>query len=334
MKDASMDRIADQEIPEQKMDRRSFLGAASAVAVAGALGSGRSLASSLPAAAPHALKPMDVGLLISPFGAPEATFRRVREMGFNNCFLSLDGYINGFTPQVADQFGDLLGKYSLVATTVEVVRPEPLEWNFLRGPSTIGLVPPKTRAARIDALRQVSDFARLLGIPQVQTHCGFIPEDPADPLYPGAVEAIRKVAQHCQVNGQRFLMETGQETPTTMSRMIRDAGMPNLGVGLDTANLILYGKANPVDAVDIIGPHVSSVHAKDGRWPTDPSEQGQEVQIGQGQVDFKTVFTKMHALGYTGAVTIERETSGPQQLEDVRAEKNYLERILKEVLGD
>jgi sugar phosphate isomerase/epimerase len=51
-------------------------------------------------------------------------------------------------------------------------------------------------------------------------------------------------------------METGQETPTTMLRAIRDVNKPNLGVGLDTANLILYGKANPVDAVDIIGPYV------------------------------------------------------------------------------
>ena len=152
----------------------------------------------------------------------------------------------------------------------------------LRGPSTIGLVPPATRAARIDALRQASDFAKLLGIAQVQTHCGFIPEDPADPLYPGAVEAIRTVAQHCQDNGQYFLMETGQETPTTMSRMIRDVAMPNLAVGLDTANLILYGKANPVDAVDILGPHVRSIHAKDGRWPTDPSKLGEEVLIGTG----------------------------------------------------
>jgi L-ribulose-5-phosphate 3-epimerase len=309
------------------MDRRTFLGATSAVLLADALAPVTSFA------APTALKPMDIGLLISPFGAPEATFRRVREIGFNNCFLSLDGYINGFTPQVADQFGDLLSKYSLVATTVEVVRPEPLEWNFLRGPSTIGLVPPATRAARTDALRQVSDFAKLLGINQVQTHCGFIPEDPADPLYPQAVDAIRAVAQHCQGNGQHFLMETGQETPTTMSRMIRDVNMPNLAVGLDTANLILYGKANPVDAVDIIGTHVRSVHAKDGRWPTDPSQLGEEVLIGKGLVDFKQVFTKLHRLGYSGAITIERETSGPQQIEDVRQEKIYLEKILHEVLA-
>lgn len=311
------------------MDRRTFLAAASSTFLADAL----LPAASRPEPPPGALPPMAVGLLVSPYGAPEATIKRVHDMGFSNCFLSLDGYIGKFTPDAAKQIGDLLAKYNVVATCVEVVGPAPLVWDFLRGPSTIGLVPPATRAARIDALRQVSDFAKLLGIGQVQTHCGFIPEDPADPKYPGAVEAIRTVAQHCQGNGQHFLMETGQETPTTMSRAIRDVNMPNLGVGLDTANLILYGKANPVDAVDIIGPHVRSIHAKDGRWPTDPNRLGEEVLIGKGLVDFRTVFTKLHRLGYTGAVTIERETSGPQQIEDVRQEKLYLEKILREVVG-
>ncbi len=231
------------------------------------------------------------------------------------------------------QFRDLLGKYSLTVTTVEVVGPGIRKWNFTEGPATIGLVPPKSRAERIDALCQVSDFAKQLGIGQVQTHCGFIPEDPNDALYSGTVEAIRAVARHCQANGQHFLMETGQETPTTMSRAIRDVAMPNLAVGLDTANLILYGKANPVDAVDILGTHVRSIHAKDGRWPTDPNELGEEVLIGKGLVDFKQVFTKLHRIGYAGAVTIERETSGPQQIEDVRQEKIYLERILREVMA-
>src|SRR5271166_5538738 len=166
------------------MNRRTFLGAASAALLAEGLDCNAAFAAI--ASAPQ-LKPMDLGLIVSPFGAPEATFRRVHEIGFSNCFLSLDGYINGFTPEVAVQFRDLLAKFELTATTVEVVGPPPLVWNFLRGPSTIGLVPPKTRAARTDALRQASDFAKLLGISQVQTHCGFIPEDPADPLYPGAV---------------------------------------------------------------------------------------------------------------------------------------------------
>lgn len=311
------------------MDRRTFLGAATAAAITAGL---HPHSSSAEAQTPK-LKPMALGLLISPFGAPETTIKRVHDMGFSNCFLSLDGYINKFTRDAAKEIGDLLAKYNVAATTVEVVGPGPLVWNFLQGPSTIGVVPPKTRAARIDALRQVSDFAKLLNIGQVQTHCGFIPEDPADPLYPQSVAAIRKVAEHCHANGQYFLMETGQETPTAMSRAIRDANLPNLGVGLDTANLILYGKANPVDAVDIIGKHVRSVHAKDGKWPTDPNKLGEEVLIGKGLVDFKTVFTKLHNLGYTGAVTIERETSGPQQIADVKNERDYLQRILDQVVG-
>jgi L-ribulose-5-phosphate 3-epimerase len=211
------------------------------------------------------------------------------------------------------------------------VGPPPLVWDFTHGPSTIGLVPPGTRAARIDALRQVSDFAKLVGIPQVQTHCGFIPENPADPLYQPTVEAIRTVAKHCAGNGQQFLMETGQETPITMLRALRDVNMPNLGVGLDTANLVLYGKANPVEAIDVLGPHIKAVHAKDGLWPTDPDKLGEEVLIGKGVVDFPKVLTKLRHLGYTGAVSIERETSGAQQIEDVRQEKAFLERVMREI---
>ena len=319
------------------MRRRDFVGLASMTVLAQGVAPGSTRmveGQAVAAGVPRTPKPMELGLLIVPFGAPEEHFRRVRELGFNNCFLSLDGYLDGgFTPAVADEFRDLLRKYSLTATTVEVVGPGVREWNFTRGPATIGLVPPETRKARMEALFQVSDFAKQIGVGQVQTHCGFLPEDPADALYAGSVTAIREVARHCQGNGQMFLMETGQETPTTMARVIRDVAMPNVGVGLDTANLILYGKANPVDAIDILGPHIRSVHAKDGRWPTDPSELGQEVLIGKGMVDFRAVLTKLERLGYPGVITIERETSGPQQIADVRAEKLYLEEILNSIAG-
>jgi len=48
-------------------------------------------------------------------------------------------------------------------------------------------------------------------------------------------------------------------------------------------------------------------------------------------VDFRQVFAKLHRLGYTGAISIERETSGAQQIEDVKQEKLFLERIIQEV---
>ena len=318
------------------MRRRDFLStAAAAAALLPAAALANTLAPSPETASPQAFAAgahaMPLGLVIAPSDNPEETIRRVHELGLPTCFLSLDAYIGKFTPQLADQFKGLLAKYSVTCTTVEVVGPPPLVWDFMQGPSTIGVVPRATRAARIDALKQASDFAKLLGVHQVQTHCGFIPENPADPLYKETVAAIREVAEHCAKNDQRFLMETGQETPTTMSRALRDVKMPNLGVGLDTANLILYGKANPVDAVAILGPHVHAVHAKDGRWPTNPDKLGEEVLIGTGLVDFNKVFEGLHKAGYTGAITIERETHGPKQIEDVRQEKLYLEKVLAQV---
>ncbi len=228
-------------------------------------------------------EPFALGLLIKPFPDPEKKIALVRQLGIPTCFLSLDDYIGKFTPALVTTMRDALDKHQIVATTVEVVRPLPLKWNFVEGPSTIGVVPRAYRAARIDALKQVSDFAKQLGIDQIQTHCGFIPENPKDGLYEETVQAIRELTLHCAGNGQSFLMETGQETPTTMLRVIRDVNHPALGVGLDTANLILYGKANPVDAVKILGPYVRAMHAKDGDVAHGSARAGQRGRHRQGR---------------------------------------------------
>jgi sugar phosphate isomerase/epimerase len=123
-------------------------------------------------------------------------------------------------------------------------------------------------------------------------------------------------------------METGQETPVTMLRAIQDTGLDNIGANLDTANLILYDKGDPVAALDVIGKYVRGLHAKDGLYPTDPKNLGEEVAIGQGRVDFAEVIRKLHKLHYTGPITIEREISGPRQEDDIRASIAYLQRLI------
>ncbi|HUJ22388.1 MAG TPA: sugar phosphate isomerase/epimerase family protein, partial [Bryobacteraceae bacterium] len=155
-----------------------------------------------------------------------------------------------------------------------------------------------------------------------------IPEDPNYPLYREAVEAIRDVASYCMKNGQQFRCETGQETPITLLRAIRDVGLDNVGVNFDVANLILYGKADPVEAVDVLGPYVQGVHAKDGLYPTDPKKLGEEVPIGTGKVNFPVVIAKLKKFGYQNPLTIEREISGPKQTADILASKAYLEKLI------
>ncbi len=148
------------------------------------------------------------------------------------------------------------------------------------------------------------------------------------PCIQETVAAIREVATYCKRNGQNFRYETGQETPITLVRAMGDVGVDNQGVNFDLANLILYGKANPVDAIELLGPYVQGIHAKDGMWPTNPKQLGEEVAIGKGKVDFPRIIERLKQLNYRGAVTIEREISGPQQLEDVRAAKMYLEKLI------
>src|SRR5881396_410834 len=269
-------------------------------------------------------KPLRLGLIIGIGKDPDAAMSKVRDLGLPTSQVFMDE----FEPDLVGRLRQALEKHQIEATSLVVGGPGKEVWDFYQGPLTIGLVPRETRDARVAHIKKASDFAKQCGIPAVQTHCGFIPENPNDLVYKETVTAIREVASYCKRNGQNFRYETGQETPIALVRAIQDVGMDNQGVNFDLANLILYGKANPVDAIELLGPYVQGIHAKDGMWPTNPKELGKEVPIGEGKVDFPRIIGRLKELNYRGAVTIEREISGPQQVEDVRASKRYLEKLI------
>jgi sugar phosphate isomerase/epimerase len=275
-------------------------------------------------AANEGKKPLRLGLILGIGSDPDAALRKVRELGLPTCQV----YLDNVDAELAGPLRRALDTYEIEATSLVVGGPGREVWDFYEGPLTIGLVPRETRAARIAHIKKASDFAKSCGISAVQTHCGFIPENPNDIPYQETVVAIREVASYCKRNGQNFRYETGQETPITLIRAIEDVGLDNQGVNFDLANLILYGKANPADAIELLGPYVQGIHAKDGLWPTNPKELGKEVPIGQGKVDFPRIIERLKQLDYRGAVTIEREISGPQQMADVRAAKAYLGKLI------
>ena len=206
--------------------------------------------------------------------------------------------------------------------------PGPKVWDFAEGPDTLGIVPERYRAERVAALKEGGRFAERCGLPAVITHLGFIPENPTDPRFAAVVEAVRDIARDLQDRGLEFWFETGQETPVTMLRLIQAVGTTNLGINLDPANLILYGKANPIDALEVFGRHVRNVHVKDGLYPTDPMKLGREVRVGEGRVRFPEFLEALAALGYRGELIIEREISGEQQRRDIHDTVAYLERLL------
>lgn len=185
------------------------------------------------------------------------------------------------------------------------------------------------RAQRINELKKGADFACMLGIKDITTHVGFIPENPATTEYRETVIAIREVAAYCKKLGLYFNFETGQETPVTLMRTIEDVGLDNLGINLDPANLLLYGKANPVDAVGIYKDKIRGIHVKDGMYPINGHSLGKEVAVGEGLVNFPELIKRLHSNGYKGPYIIEREISGPQQKEDIITARDFLISIFK-----
>ncbi|HUZ47691.1 MAG TPA: sugar phosphate isomerase/epimerase family protein [Terriglobia bacterium] len=278
------------------------------------------------AAPPRGYKPMALGIITGFKDDPEPAIAKVHSLDMHTCQLQ----IGEWSDDSLNRLQEALDKYKVVVTAMGTAGPGPDYYNLYEGPPTLGLIPPTYRAQRVEKIKRFSDAVKRLNIPAIRLHVGFIPEDPNDHLYREAVITLRDVASYCKKNGQDFLYETGTETPITMLRAMNDVGVDTQGVNLDTANLILYGKANPLDALDILGPYVKNMHAKDGLYPTKPHDGlGKEVAIPHGKVDFPKIIARLKELNYQGPVTIEREISGPKQLEDVKRERDYLKKLIE-----
>jgi sugar phosphate isomerase/epimerase len=195
---------------------------------------------------------------------------------------------------------------------------------------TVGLVPRETRAARLTEMKEIADFARVLGCDVVALHLGFVPHDATDPLYQETVDVTRDLCNHCAINGQSLNLETGQETADALIEFIMKVECQNLFINFDPANMILYGTGEPIAALERVGQYVRSVHCKDGKWAASPGEQwGQEVRLGEGDVGMENYLRTLDKIGYTGPLTIEREI--PQEPERQKAEIGHAVKLLTEL---
>jgi len=240
---------------------------------------------------------MKIGI---PLGAAsdgyDAAFARLKDVGFTCC--QLGGNPFSISDDDLDQIIIAREKYDIEIVSFWPRLRGPNEYKpnfdfFYEGTLTLGLVPTAYRDGRVQDLIEAVRICKKLGITNIAGHCGFIPEDPNSIVYLDIVATLRYICSIYKNEGIYFCFETGQETPVTLLRTIDDVGTGNLGVNFDPGNLLLYGKANPLDALDIIGKHVRCVHVKDGEYPTDGSKNGKEKPIGEGRASFPALSAKM-----------------------------------------
>lgn len=197
---------------------------------------------------------------------------------------------------------------------------------------TVGLVPKERREKRLQETYAIADFASELGVDAIGMHLGFVPSDPNDPSFAEIVKTTRSVCDHCRSLNQHFHLETGQETAGELLQFINAVERDNLAVNFDPANMILYGAGDPLEALEIVGGHVRSVHCKDASYNRLPEQPWYEdAPLGSGDVGMEAFLRKLDALGYDGPLTIEREYA-PDQVGDIKAALELLRQLRAKIL--
>jgi sugar phosphate isomerase/epimerase len=189
---------------------------------------------------------------------------------------------------------------------------------------------PATRPERLERFKWALDRTVALGLSDMMLHAGFLPE-PTHPDRKPFLDTLAKVSQLAKEKKITIAFETGQESADLLRRTLDDLKCPNLKINFDPANMILYDMGDPIRAVEILGPDIRSVHVKDANRTKAPGTWGEEVPLGQGQVNIKRFVDTLKKVGFKGALCIEREVGNQEQRV---ADITHGIRVLKECLSE
>ncbi len=233
------------------------------------------------------------------------------------------------TSEYAAKVKAALADAGVTPTTQFIGFPEESYVDIAAVERTVGFLWEEKLAERIETAKKTIDFAVAVGAPHAAAHIGFVPRDKASPKYQRLLETIRELVDYCAARGLTFVFETGQETAEEMREFIEAIDRPNVGVNFDPANMILYGKDKPIEAVDVLAPWIVSCHCKDGEWPTEEGKLGHETPLGEGQVNIPAFIAKLKSIGYKGVLCVERE-GGPDRVGDFLKARALLEKCKAE----
>ena len=203
------------------------------------------------------------------------------------------------------------GAWRLFATMISFPQEDYSTLDTIR--KTGGVVPDDCWPRNREIAAAAAELSGTLGAPYMLFHAGFLDEsNPA--AYAAYVERVSFVRDACAKAGVQLILESGQETAEDLARFLRD--VPGLYVNFDPANMILYGKGRPMEALETLVPWIRKIHVKDADATAVPGTWGTERPWGEGQVGGAAFIDALNGLGFTGNMTIERE-GGDDRVGDI-----------------
>jgi sugar phosphate isomerase/epimerase len=190
--------------------------------------------------------------------------------------------------------------------------------------SSGGVRPDERWAANLADAERCATIAQRLGLRLVSFHAGFLPESRDDPERSVMLDRLRALVEVFARVDVALALETGQETAETLLDVLAELDLPDLGVNFDPANMLLYDMGDPVAALSALAPHVRQIHVKDARRSGVPEAWGEEVPVGQGEVDWRAFFDVVAASSLDVDLMIERE-AGRDRVHDVALAREQVE---------
>ena len=194
------------------------------------------------------------------------------------------------------------GKWRLMSTMIGTVGEDYSTLETIR--KTGGIVPDEHWSENQAIVTKGAQLTKELGGQYMSLHGGFL--DESDPVaYAKYVERIRWIRDEAKKYGVSVILESGQETAEDLAKFMKE--VPGIGINFDPANMILYAKGQPKEALRTLIPWIKQVHIKDALVTAKPGTWGTEVAWGEGEVGGRTFLEELKALGYKGNYVIERE---------------------------
>ncbi len=194
------------------------------------------------------------------------------------------------------------GEWVVMSTMVGMVGEDYSTLATIR--ETGGIVPDRTWGQNRRIVTRGAQLTQELGCAYMSTHAGFL--DESDPkAYRKYVERVTWMRDECRKYGVTLILESGQETAEDLAAFMPK--VPGVGINFDPANMILYAKGNPRQALQVLAPWIRQVHVKDACETKEPGTWGTEVPWGEGEVGGKAFLEDLTRLGYKGNYVIERE---------------------------
>jgi sugar phosphate isomerase/epimerase len=192
--------------------------------------------------------------------------------------------------------------------------------------ATGGVAPDKHWDQNLKNIWASAALAGRLGLKLVTFHAGFLPHDETDPNFIKMIRRLNEVAEIFSGMGITLGFETGQETAPALLGVLGRIKYEGICVNFDPANMILYDKGNPIEALRALGNRVRQVHIKDARRTKVPGTWGEEVSAGTGEVDWHAFFAVLKEQHFAGDFVIERE-AGNQRIADIQKAKELIKRL-------